>query len=135
MVSRYYYMNIAFKVHANKSRRSTFHLLLRNLIYSHVLHVFHPVGFQRPPMGMGPPRMAMQMPPRPGFMPPQPPMGMRQPMPPRPPAPPSRPDDEPPMKKARTEDSLLPERVFLDTHKVVMDIKILFLIEKNTSFA
>ena len=43
---------------------------------------------------------------------------MRQPMPPRPPAPPSKRDDEPPTKKARTEDSLLPERVFLDTHKV-----------------
>ncbi|KAI0212588.1 Splicing factor 3A subunit 1 [Lamellibrachia satsuma] len=82
------------------------------------------VGFQRPPMGMGPPRMAMQMPPRPGFMPPQPPMGMRQPMPPRPPAPPSRPDDEPPMKKARTEDSLLPERVFLDTHKSPVTFKV-----------
>ena len=70
---------------------------------------------QRPPMHPPmPPNMPPQHPPRGmgghgGFMPPRPPH----------PGPPSHMmDDGPPSKKAKTEDSLIPEAVFLARNKV-----------------
>lgn len=62
--------------------------------------------------GMQPPQPMMPMmprqPPRPGF-----------PMMPQPPRPPVKhSDDEPPAKKAKTEDQLIPEDVFLSRNRV-----------------
>merc|ERR1719431_7148 len=81
-----------------------------------------PFNMPRPPMvPVPPPRPPMMgMPPRPPMgMPPRPPMGM----PPRPPmmAPPSMPPrmspaDEPPNKKAKSEDNLMPESLWLAQH-------------------
>ena len=66
----------------------------------------------RPPM-MAPMRMGM---PQGGPM-----MGQQPNMPnmPNMPQPPAQNMDEPPSKKAKTEESLIPEDIFLKTHKVI----------------
>lgn len=100
------------------------------------------------------PAPLMGQPPRPGLMvlPPRPPMQvmglrpqMHQPMMPRPPAPPNFPpslipdrqphppapppkplmDDEPPSKKQKTEEQLIPEEEFLKRHKGSVSFKVL----------
>ena len=64
-----------------------------------------------PGMPPGPPMMPMQQM--------RPPQGFP-PMPPRPPVPPlpSQSDDEPPNKRQKTEEQLVPEEDWLRTHKV-----------------